>query len=141
MTPLDLPEDEAICDINVTPLVDVSLVLVILFMVMAPLVSQILKPLLLPQSARASLSQSNCVKVSLFADGTLAVGAALIPEAQLEDRLRREFGSGRTPWVVLRAPENAPHGLVMDLLKRIRQAGAQRVAFGAKPKARGGGLP
>ncbi|HAM37018.1 MAG TPA: protein TolR [Elusimicrobia bacterium] len=135
MVQVDLGDEDIISEINLTPLVDVSLVLVIIFMVVAPFFSQILKPLLLPASSRATLSEQNCVKVSIFPDGTLAVGAALIAEAKLAEALQLELTLGKRPWALVRAGTDVSSGRVMDIVKELKRAGIERIAFAAQPKA------
>jgi len=60
MVQVDLGDEDIISEINLTPLVDVSLVLVIIFIVVAPFLTNVLKPLVLPSSSRAALSASFC---------------------------------------------------------------------------------
>ncbi|MFA6003235.1 MAG: biopolymer transporter ExbD [Elusimicrobiota bacterium] len=135
MGPVDSGEDDIISEINLTPLVDVSLVLVIIFMVVAPFFSQILKPLTLPNSASATLTEQNTIKVSIFPDGTLAVGPALVQPEQMNAALQKEIASGKQPWVVVRAGTEVASGRVMDTVKEIKKYGIERVAFAAQPKA------
>lgn len=135
MGPIDAGEDDIISEINLTPLVDVSLVLVIIFMVVAPFFSQILKPLTLPNAASATLSEQNTIKVSIFPDGTLAVGPSLIQPEQLDPALRREIAAGKNPWVIVRAGADVASGRVMDTVKEIKKYGIERVAFAAQPKS------
>lgn len=131
----DNMEEDIISEINLTPLVDVSLVLVIIFMVVAPFVTHILKPLQLPHCVNASLSEQNSIKVSVFPDGTLAVGPNLVKREQLESALQQEIASGKNPWVMLRAGMMVSHGRVMDIVGAIKKAGIKRIGFAAKPKA------
>lgn len=133
---LSSSEDELIAEINVTPLVDVALVLVIIFMVVAPFLSQILKPLTLPNASRTAMSEQNTIKVSLFPDNTMAVGAQLVPINELAQKIKDEMANGKPPWVILRAGAEIPHGDVMRIMKIIKETGAQRVAFAANPGGR-----
>ncbi|MBI4057516.1 MAG: biopolymer transporter ExbD [Elusimicrobia bacterium] len=134
MTPSNFPDDEIISEINLTPLVDVSLVLVIIFMVVAPFFSHILKPLLLPPAGKAALNDQNTIKVSIFPDGTLAVGSSMVSESELGNRIKKEIQEGKQPWVLVRAGEEVVHGRVMEILKVIKTLGVQRIAFATRPK-------
>lgn len=134
MAASNLAEDEIICEINVTPLVDVSLVLVIIFMVVAPFFSQTLRPLILPSSAFTALTESNAIKVSVFADGQMAVGSTFVDDAHLDGALRREISAGRPPWVLVRAGTEVSHRQVMAVVKSVKKSGIKRVAFAAQAK-------
>ena len=133
----DALDAEIISEINLTPLVDVSLVLVIIFMVVAPLFSNILKPLLLPAAANAGLTESNAIKVSIFPDGMLAVGPTVVPESDVADAVKKEIASGRPPWVLVRAGTDVPHGRVMDVVRSVQRAGAQRIGFAVQSRTAG----
>ena len=128
-------DEDIIAEINVTPLVDVCLVLVIIFMVIAPFVTQILKPLSLPTAQRTGMTEQNTIKVSLFPDGTLAVGATLISIGELSAKLKEEQNSGKPPWVIIRAGAEIAHRDVMNVMKIVKEFGAERVAFAANPGA------
>jgi len=135
MVQAEFGDDEIISEINLTPLVDVSLVLVIIFMVVAPFLTNVLKPLVLPSSSRAALSENDSIRVSVFPDGGLAVGAALIPSVRLAEALRRELAAGRKPWALVRAGREVSSGRVMDVVRDLKRAGMERIAFAALPKA------
>lgn len=122
-------DEEMITEINLTPLVDVSLVLVIIFMVVAPLFTNILKPLLLPAAANAGLTESNSIKISIFLDGMLAVGPTIVPASGVTGAIQKEIASGRPPWVLVRAATEVPHGRVMDVIQSVKRGGALRVGF------------
>ncbi|OGR88233.1 MAG: hypothetical protein A3J74_08190 [Elusimicrobia bacterium RIFCSPHIGHO2_02_FULL_57_9] len=141
MVPLDFPEDNAITEINMTPLVDVSLVLVIIFMVVVPFFSHIIKPMTLPSASRAAMTERNSISVSVFPDGDLAVGSSLIagPE-QLVGAIAQEIASGKAPWVMVRAGNDVAHGRVMDIIKTIKKAKIERVGFAVQPKASAEGV-
>src|SRR6266404_6130316 len=124
-----LDDDDIISEINLTPLVDVSLVLVIIFMVVAPFITHILKPLMLPDSAKAGLTEQNTIKVSVFPDGTLAVGSALVDQGNLAAIVHVQLSVGEPKGVLVRAGANVTHGRVMEIVKIVQEAGAQRVAF------------
>ncbi|MBP7131785.1 MAG: biopolymer transporter ExbD [Aquabacterium sp.] len=116
-------------DINMTPLIDVMLVLLIIFMVTAPLLSARL-PLDLPKSdAPAAPLPASTLDVVLRADGSLYLGeqastlAALTSRATLLARQRPDTE------VQLRADQRVPYGRVAELIGILQQAGLQRVAF------------
>lgn len=130
----EIYDDEIIAEINMTPLVDISLVLVIIFMVIAPFLSHVLKPVDLPSSSKAALSDQNSIKVSIYPDGTLAVGSLMLTEPELADAIDKELAAGKKPWVLVRAGADVPHGRVMDVVKSILKRKIERLAFAARPK-------
>lgn len=136
MPPIDFPDDEILTGINVTPLVDVSLVLVIIFMVIAPFVPQLLKPIHLPSSYNAALTEADCIKVSLFSDGRIAVDTDFVSRESLEEAVKSKIASGHAPWVIIRAGSEASHGSVMQIVDIVKRAGAQRIAFAVQSQAR-----
>lgn len=138
MSVSDLPEENIISEINMTPLVDVSLVLVIIFMVIAPFFSHLLKQILLPTAASASLNDQNSIKISIFGDGTLAVDTTVIKEDELGGAILKEIGKVRSPWVIVRADSGVRHGRVMEIVRLAKKSGVERVAFAITPKVPGG---
>ena len=132
----DIRDNVIIAEINLTPLVDVSLVLVIILMVSAPLFAHLFKPLLLPTADHAILSEANAITVSVFPEGTLAVGPVMVTESRLAKEVARQIASGRRPWALVRAGASVPHGRVMDIL-RIIKSGIQRIGFAARRQASG----
>lgn len=130
----DLSEDSIISEINMTPLVDVSLVLVIIFMLIAPFLSQLLKPMILPTARQATLNDQNTVKVSIFTDGTLAVNATVVKEENMGELILKEITKGKSPWALVRADTDVPYEKVMTILQLVKKAGIERVAFATKPE-------
>lgn len=125
-------------EINVTPLVDVMLVLLVVFMVTAPLVARTLG-LELPQSAAAQpRGASPALALELLADGQVrAQGQTLAGEALLA-RLREAARQDPDTEVQLRADARVPHGQVVALMTLVQQAGLKRMGFvaDAPPAAR-----
>ena len=116
-------------DINMTPLIDVMLVLLIIFMVTAPLLGARL-PLDLPQTdAPVTTAPSATMQVTLRADGRLYLDEQASTLAALSDRARALASQRPDTEVQLRADQSVPYGRVAELIGAIQQAGLQRVAF------------
>jgi biopolymer transport protein ExbD/biopolymer transport protein TolR len=116
-------------DINMTPLIDVMLVLLIIFMVTAPLLGARL-PLDLPQTdAPVTTAPSATMQVTLRADGRLYLDEQASTLAALSDRARALARQRPDTEVQLRADQSVPYGRVAELIGAIQQAGLQRVAF------------
>lgn len=120
-------------EINVTPLVDVVLVLLIIFMVTAPFLQGGLE-IDLPKVATRGLDVREGLIVSVRADRTLAVGSRVVPLAGLEEALGR-VGAARRP-VFLRADQRVPYGTVVDIIARMRRSGVAALGLVTEPPPR-----
>jgi biopolymer transport protein TolR len=119
-------------EINVTPLVDVMLVLLIIFMVTAPLLVAGV-PIDLPESRAGALDQqAKPVQVAIDASGALTIDDAAVSEAQLPAQLARiaaepQPEEGRR--IYLRADKGLDYGRVMRVMGELNRAGLNRVAL------------
>ena len=115
--------DELKGDINVTPLVDVCLVLLIIFMVVTPMLQQGVD-VQLPAGAHAEKKpgQSGDLIVSIKADGTIFVGQDWIPDRNLVTYLRAEHQKDPTRAVMLKADKRINFGKVRLLMKAANEA-------------------
>ncbi|MFL6857516.1 MAG: ExbD/TolR family protein [Allosphingosinicella sp.] len=127
-------------EINVTPMVDVMLVLLIIFMVTAPLLVAGV-PVDLPDSKAGALDQeAKPVQVSLDRSGAIFVDEQPVAAADLPARLAAIAGSSREPGgprLYLRADRGLDYGRVMAVMGEIDAAGLRRVALVSTP----GGTP
>ncbi|HYD38024.1 MAG TPA: ExbD/TolR family protein [Allosphingosinicella sp.] len=119
-------------EINVTPMVDVMLVLLIIFMVTAPLLVAGV-PVDLPDSRAGALDQEQRpVQISLEADGALYLDDQRIPPSELGPRLAGIAASSSQPGgprVFLRADRALDYGRVMAVMGEINAAGLRRMAL------------
>lgn len=127
--------DDAITGINVTPLVDIVLVLLIIFMVTAKLIVSKSVPLDLPKAATGTDVQT-VFSVVLAADGTTMVDStklanddAILPLAKGAHDKNNELRA------VIKADLSVPHGRVIHVLDLLKQAQVQKIAFGVSPTA------
>mgnify|MGYP006267317017 CR=1 FL=1 len=129
-------------EINVTPFVDVMLVLLIVFMVTAPLLVRG-EEVSLPKTSSEQLPSvsQQPLSITLTADGRIFLNNERENEVAIGDlgpKLREITGAGYEQLVYLRADETAPHGFVMDVTARVRGAGYSRIAFVTDPTGEGG---
>ena len=121
-------------EINVTPLVDVMLVLLIIFMITAPLLASAV-PVDLPESRAKPVEteEQEPVQLSINADDTLYIGEEVVPEADLPARLEaiaREAKEGDKPrQIMLRADKGLDYGRVMRVMGELNHAGLSRIAL------------
>lgn len=122
-----------ITGINVTPLVDITLVLLIIFMVTAKLVMSRSIPMDLPKAATGSEVQQ-IFTVMLHADGSTDVDGVPSPsDRNLLSRAKASLAAHPDVRAVVKADGTVPHSRVMRALDVLRQAGLLRVAFGVQP--------
>jgi len=143
---MNLPSSRAkgrrapMADINVTPLVDVMLVLLIIFMVTAPLMTAGV-PVNLPDSRAKALDQDQKpVDIAVDRDGTIHIGDDAVTLEELPDRLsviasERRQGD-KPPQVFLRADKALDYGRVMEVMGELNRAGLNRVALVSNAKER-----
>jgi biopolymer transport protein TolR len=119
-------------EINVTPLVDVMLVLLIIFMVTAPLLTAGV-PVNLPDSRAKALDQDQApVQISLDEAGKMYVDEQEVTDAILPDVLRQiatKAEAGKPPQVFLRADRTLDYGRVMRVMGELNLAGLNRVSL------------
>jgi biopolymer transport protein ExbD len=125
--------DDGIVGINVTPLVDITLVLLIIFMVTARIMVSQSVPLDLPKAASGQEVQV-VFSIELHANGDtvvdqkkLANDDALLPLA------REEHSKNNDLRAVIRADSSVQHGRVIHVLDLLRQSGVTKIAFGVAP--------
>jgi biopolymer transport protein ExbD len=131
--------DEVITGINITPLVDIVLVLLIIFMVTAKLIVSKSVPLDLPKAATGSDIQT-VFSVVLAADGTTQVDSKTVPSDDAILGLAKSAHEKNAELrAVIKADTTVPHGRVIHVLDLLKQAQVAKIAFGVQPAAAGVG--
>jgi len=115
-------------EINVTPLVDVVLVLLLVFMVTAPMMSRGID-VSLPVANQPQIPQQDRVTVSLSAEGRVYVGDQPVNLLLLEDKVRALTGGRADAVVYLRADEALRYGQIIRVVDVIKRAGVDRIGF------------
>ncbi len=124
-------------EINITPMVDVMLVLLIIFMVAAPLMVAGV-PLELPNTSAARVSQSKkAMVVSLDGTGSLFIREEPVTQSGLVPRLRELRAAEGDTVVYVRADKKSNYGDVMDVLGLVGESGYGRVSLLSQPKPKG----
>jgi len=130
MASVSKDDDEAITGINVTPLVDVTLVLLIIFMVTAKLIAGHGIPLDLPKSATAGTTQT-MLTLSIDAHGQVLANGQPVDDQALRAQARAALRQNPELRTVIAASADASHGSVMHVVDTVRDVGAVKIAFAA----------
>ena len=128
-------DDEPITDINITPLVDVCLVLVIIFMVTAPMMSEPPIKVQLPSAHTREGEEKDKILLTLSKEGEYAVDYEKFTDPKaMQERLKEKLLESYSKLVILRADENALHGKLTDLMARAKDAGALSLTIATEQK-------
>ena len=121
-----------ISQINVTPFVDVMLVLLIVFMITAPLLT-VGVSVDLPKTKASQLnSKGDPIVVSIKQNGKLFIQEREIDSVQLLPRLRAISSGNKNLRIYVRGDKNVPYGIVLETISKIKSSGFKKVALVAK---------
>jgi biopolymer transport protein TolR len=125
-----------ITKVNVTPIIDVALVLVIILLVTAPLLSVADLPVDLPQARTREAEDERNVSVTLSSTGRLAVDDKIVSSDELDRYLRSKLSQpgNDNVLVVVRADSGAPYAAVRRLLNQAKADGATRLAIATRQR-------
>jgi biopolymer transport protein TolR len=128
---------ELLAEINVTPFVDVMLVLLIVFMVTAPMLTSGVS-VDLPDTEAAALSQSDDTPVEVTLDrmGKIYIASTEVSREKLMAALDEATKSKKDSKIYIRADEVLDYGAVMDILGSVNRAGYSKVALMSNTKQR-----
>src|SRR6202451_3724462 len=126
--------DDAITGINVTPLVDITLVLLIIFMVTTKIVLNQTVPLDLPKAATGTSDVQTVFSIVLAADGRVVVDSPEVPnDDSILGLARNAQASHPDLRAVIKADAAVTHGRVIHVLDLLKQAHVNKIAFGVSP--------
>lgn len=124
---------QPMAEINVTPFVDVMLVLLIVFMVSAPLLTVGVEVDLPDTEARAMTTSEEPLAITIQADGTLYLMETPIRYEELGPRLRAISGAGSQARIYIRADDGVPYGEVMRVMARVSSEGYANIGLVTDP--------
>jgi biopolymer transport protein TolR len=123
-------------EINVTPLVDVMLVLLVIFMVTAPMMQQGVQVNLPKADTKAMTPAEESVVVSVDKTGKLFIDKEEVPATELRKRLAGMFSAREKKEVFLKADAGVPYGDVVRAMADIKGAGIERLGMVTEPAAK-----
>ena len=122
-------DDEGINSINVTPLVDITLVLLIIFMVTASYIVKETIEVELPRAAHGGETVQKTFAVLVTRDGRTFLNGVQVDDAGLESAVREAKAKGEEVQAIVGADKNATHGAVTHLLDVLKGAGVVKFAI------------
>jgi biopolymer transport protein TolR len=125
--------DTTMSEINVTPLVDVMLVLLIIFMVTAPLMQQGVQVDLPQTQAQYVQEDQQKVILSITKDLKIYIGKTEVPRNQLEEKLMANQKLKTDKEIYLQADRVIPYGFVVDIMATLKRAGIEQVGMLTEP--------
>ncbi|MBI1736026.1 MAG: biopolymer transporter ExbD [Candidatus Rokubacteria bacterium] len=125
-------DDEVVAEINVTPLTDLFLVLLIIFMVTSTSLAQAGLDVNLPKSQTAAGQTPGGVTLTVTADGTLYANDRQTTMAQLPATLKKEFAGGGERVVTIRGDERVVLQTLVQLMDVSRRAGAEKIGVATR---------
>ncbi len=121
--------DGTITNMQLAPLIDIALVLVIIFMVTAPMLAQQTPALDLPHAATVEAIPPTSLTLTVTRTGALALNETAMPAPQLERELRQRMRQHPERLVVIRADKQATHRQTLEALTLAKRAGAKKLAI------------
>jgi biopolymer transport protein ExbD len=127
-------DNEAIAEINVVPLVDIILVVLIIFMVTAPM---FMKPTInvnLPKAASGEQTAPSKLNIALTPDGRINLNGTFVDEEAIRIRATEEVGKNVEVQAIISADKDVPHGRVVGILDIVKGAGVKKFAISIDKK-------
>jgi len=126
--------DEGINDINITPFVDVVLVLLVIFMVTAPMMVQQVLNIQLPSSESADTTESETLGLAITAKGQFLLNGKLTTEKAIFERATLALKKDRNTQVIIAADSESLHRYVVKAIDIVKRAGVENLAFQVSTK-------
>ncbi|MFQ5586160.1 MAG: ExbD/TolR family protein [Thermodesulfobacteriota bacterium] len=125
--------DQIISAINITPLTDVMLVLLVIFMVTTPLIMMESFKIKLPKAAASGAESGEGVTITITSDGAVSIDGAPISRDRLYDFIKERVAGAPERSIVIKADRDALHGAVVGVLDTAKRAGAKRLSIATVP--------
>ncbi|OGS24911.1 MAG: hypothetical protein A3J70_15700 [Elusimicrobia bacterium RIFCSPHIGHO2_02_FULL_61_10] len=128
-------KNKIIAEINMIPLIDISLILLIIFMVITPFLVQSQIQVNLPKASTGTKGgDEEVLKVQLAADGTMTVDGKRVKYSRLKDELLLRFSKSYKKTVLVEADKSVPVERVVKVFDIAKQLGAGKIGIAVKPE-------
>lgn len=122
-----------VSDINVTPLVDVMLVLLIIFMITAPMMTQGLNVDLPETTAKSLRQEEKPIVVTIDKEGEISINNVAHVRALMVQELQKSYSANKEQPIFIRADKNVPYGHVITVMSDIKSIGFDKIGMITKP--------
>lgn len=127
-------DEELITEINVIPLVDIVLVILIIFLLVAQIMGPSVFKVKLPEAGNADHSKESPVTVWINREGEIALNGYAVTENELIESIKKWLEEKEDLQVILSADERVPYGDAVRILDILRGEGVKRLALQVQPK-------
>lgn len=130
-----LTEEPTIAGVNIVPVIDLCLVLLIILMVTSPLLDTADLPVKLPKASTIESKERN-ISVTYSPDGRFAINSDIVTEDQIQSELRKLIATeDKDIMVILRIDRSAPYSLLTKMIADCKAAGASNISIGTEQTA------
>lgn len=124
--------NSVICDINLTNLIDVILVILIMYILITPFMNQGIE-LTLPQSSPAKIKKPSDIIISITKNGNVYLENIKVSKEKLPEIIKTKI-KDKDSAIIIKADKDTPYGVVIELLDLLNTSGIQNVGLATKPK-------
>lgn len=122
-------QDDVIAEINVVPLVDIILVVLIIFMVTAPMIMKPSISVNLPKSGSGDATKPSKLNITIAPNGQIQLDGRTVTESEIRSAAQQEFDKNPEVQAIIAADKEVAHGQVVSVLDIIKSVGVKRFAI------------
>lgn len=126
--------DEVLSEINVVPLVDVILVVLIIFMVTAPMIMKSSIAVNLPKSGSGDATKPSKLTIAILTSGQLQLDGKNVTESEISEVAKQEFAKNAEVQAIITADKDIAHGKVVSILDIVKASGVKKFAISIDKK-------
>ncbi len=126
--------DDIIAEINIVPMVDVILVVLIIFMVTAPMIMKPSININLPKAASGEATVPSKLNITLTLDGKINLDGKIVDDTEVQNMALQEVKKNPEIQAIIAADKDVPHGRVISVLDIVKSAGVKKFAISIDKK-------
>ena len=127
-------DEEIISGINITPFVDIILVVLIIFMLATPVIMNPGIKVNLPQASSGESTTPSRLTISISKNGAVFLNGKVLPQDKIRQEIQKIVKENPNSQAILAADQDVPHGTVIRVLDQIRAAGIKKFAISIQKK-------